>query len=156
MAEIRNVPVIRAVAGILQNGSLVLMSSRPMGKVHALNWEFPGGKLEANETAAEALVRELKEEIGVDIAVHDCVPVTSINQSYDHGDVELQVLKVINWAGEPCALEGQEIHWHDITKPCSKAPLLITTQKILDIFAKSNVEIAAISHDSSPLEDWQA
>src|SRR6185437_1885078 len=132
--------VIRAVAGILQNGSHVFMSSRPIGKVHALSWEFPGGKLETDETAAEALVRELKEEIGIEVSVKNCVPLTFIAQSYAHGDVELHVLKVTSWTGEPCSLEGQEIHWHDITKTCSKEPLLITTQKILDILAKSNAK----------------
>ncbi|HLX53331.1 MAG TPA: (deoxy)nucleoside triphosphate pyrophosphohydrolase [Aquella sp.] len=130
--------VIRAVAGILQNGSHVFMSSRPIGKVHALSWEFPGGKLEAGETAAEALIRELKEEIGIEVQVSNCVPFTFIEQSYEHGDVELHVLKVTSWTGEPCSLEGQEIHWQDITKPCSKDPLLITTQKILDKLAQSN------------------
>ncbi|MCE3267916.1 MAG: 8-oxo-dGTP diphosphatase MutT [Burkholderiales bacterium] len=127
--------MIRAVAGILQNGSYVFMSSRPEGKIYALNWEFPGGKLEVGETIAQALIRELKEEIGINVSVDDCVPFTFITQSYPEVNVELHVLKVNKWIGEPRSLEGQELHWQDITVPCNKQPLLVTTQKILDILA---------------------
>lgn len=128
--------IIRAVAGILQDGTHVFMASRPLGKVHALSWEFPGGKLEDGESAAQALVRELKEEIGIDTLATHCTPVTFIKQSYDHADVELDVLKVLQWQGNPVANEGQEIHWQDLCMPCSKSPLLITTQKILDLLAR--------------------
>ncbi|MCC2644394.1 MAG: mutT [Burkholderiales bacterium] len=127
--------MICAVAGVLQNGSYVFMSSRPAGKIYALNWEFPGGKLEVGETIAQALIRELKEEIGIDVSVDDCVPFTFITQSYADINVELHVLKVNKWRGEPCSLEGQELHWQDITMPCNKKPLLVTTQKILDMLA---------------------
>lgn len=127
--------IIRAVAGVLQNGPLVFMASRPADKVHPLSWEFPGGKLEHGETAAQALVRELKEEIGIEALVDKCTHLTFITQSYAHGDVELYVLRVTDWIGEPRSLEGQEIHWQDINQPCNKTPMLITTQKILDILA---------------------
>jgi 8-oxo-dGTP diphosphatase len=130
--------IVRAVAGILQQGDCVFMASRPIGKVHALSWEFPGGKLEHTETAAEALVRELKEEIGVDAKLADCSFLTFITQSYAHADVELYVMRVTQWQGEPVAKEGQEIHWHDLTLKCEKEPLLITTQKILNILVGHN------------------
>ena len=100
--------IVRAVAGILQHGDRVFMASRPLGKVHALSWEFPGGKLENVETASEALVRELKEEIGVEAEVEDCSFLTFITQSYDHADVELYVMRVTKWRGEPSAREGAE------------------------------------------------
>jgi len=128
--------VIKAVAGILQQEGQVFMATRPAGKVYAGSWEFPGGKIEPGESAAEALVRELKEEIGVIAASDDCQPLTFICQSYDHGDVELDVLIVKSWQGQPSALEGQATYWQDVTQPCEQEPLLITTQKILNILAK--------------------
>jgi 8-oxo-dGTP diphosphatase len=134
------VKIIRAVAGILQSGSHVFMTSRPPGKVHALEWEFPGGKLEIGEGAIDALIRELREEIGVEVEPDNCQPVTFLTQSYAHGYVELDVLRVTNWVGKPRSLEGQETYWQDITKPCGKTPLLVTTQKILDILAQSYVK----------------
>ena len=83
-------------------------------------------------------MRELKEEIGVEAEVEDCSFLTFITQSYDHADVELYVMRVTKWRGEPSAREGQEIHWQDLTIKCEKEPLLITTQKILDILVERN------------------
>lgn len=125
--------IIKAVAGILQKDGCVFMASRPAGKVHAGSWEFPGGKIEPGESSIDALIRELKEEIGIVVTSVDCLPLTFICQSYDHGDVELDVLLVKAWQGEVKALEGQKTYWQDITKGCELEPLLITTQKILDI-----------------------
>ena len=125
--------IIKAVAGILIKDDHVFMATRPIGKVHAGSWEFPGGKIEPGESAAEALVRELNEEIGITTKSEDCQHLTLIHQSYDHGDVELDVLVVKAWQGQPSALEGQVIYWQSVTKPCKQKPLLITTQKILDL-----------------------
>lgn len=124
---------IKAVAGILIESGRVFMASRPLGKACAGSWEFPGGKLEYNETADVALVRELREEIGIITTSNDCEHLTKIYQSYAHGDVELDVLLVKKWNGTPQALEGQDTHWQDLAKKCSQKPLLITTQKILDL-----------------------
>lgn len=125
--------MIHAVAGILLKNGKILLACRPIGKIHAGAWEFPGGKLEANETSAIALARELKEEIGITTDISQCELVTSIYQEYDHANVNLDVLRVINWQGIPISLEHQELYWHDLSEPCLKEPLLITTQKILDI-----------------------
>jgi len=125
--------IIRAVAGVLKLGDHVLMASRPEGKIHAGSWEFPGGKLEQNETAVAALVRELNEEVGVAVDEDDCEHLTYIVQDYPHGQVQLDVVIVYKWQNEARALEGQGMHWHDLTTPCMQEPLLITTQKILDL-----------------------
>lgn len=72
-------------------------------------WEFPGGKVEKNETVAQALARELKEE--VDIEVLSCQPLTVIDHDYGDKKVSLEVFIVDNYIGEPCAQEGQEENW---------------------------------------------
>ena len=67
-----------------------LMTSRPEGKVYAGYWEFPGGKVEAGETLEEALVREMKEELGVQVT--DCREVYSTVFTYPHATVHLHFL----------------------------------------------------------------
>jgi 8-oxo-dGTP diphosphatase len=130
--------IIKAVAGILLKDGRVFMATRPAGKVHAGSWEFPGGKIESGESAAEALVRELNEEIGITAKIENCQYLTLIHQSYDHGDVELEVSIVKTWQGQIKALEGQAIHWQKITQLCKLEPLLITTQKILDLLYQAS------------------
>lgn len=131
---------IHVVAGILIEHGRVFMASRPVGKVCAGSWEFPGGKVEPNESIDIALVRELDEELGITVVAKDCIPFTKIYQSYAHADVELDVLLVKKWIGTPKALESQEIHWQEIQQPCRLEPLLITTQRILDLLLKYNGE----------------
>lgn len=125
--------MIKAVAGVLIKDNYVFMTSRPLDKVYAGSWEFPGGKLEANETATFAVIRELKEEIGIKVDVADCQLLTKIHQNYEHGNVELEVFIINKWLGEPVALERQNFHWQDIMKPCELEPLLITTQQIFNL-----------------------
>lgn len=128
--------VIKAVAGILLKEQQVLMASRPIGKVHAGAWEFPGGKLESGESAINALVRELHEEIGVIVDPGDCQHFTFLTQDYSHATVDLDVILVYKWHGNPKALEEQQLHWQNLHLKCQQAPLLITTQKILDLLTK--------------------
>lgn len=122
-----------AVAGVLIKDNHVLMATRPDGKSHAGSWEFPGGKIETGETLNEALIRELSEEIGIVAKVEDCKDLTYIVQNYENKQVKLHVMLVKRWVGEPSGDEGQELYWQDLNAKCELKPLLLTTQRILDL-----------------------
>ncbi len=77
-------------------------------------WEFPGGKVETNETVAQALARELKEEVAIDILT--CLPLITIKHDYGDKKVCLDVFVVDNYIGEPMAQEGQEQGWFSLNE----------------------------------------
>lgn len=72
-------------------------------------WEFPGGKVEKDETVAQALHRELQEEIAIDIL--SCYPLIKIDHNYGDKKVRLDVYVVDNFQQEPVAQEGQQSGW---------------------------------------------
>lgn len=86
-----------------------LMASRPAGKVYAGWWEFPGGKVEPGETPHHALVRELREELGLDTRL--AYPWIVREYVYPHAHVRLHFFRVVDWAGEPHPHEGQTLAW---------------------------------------------
>ncbi len=98
------------VAGVLRDSAgAVLLAQRPPGKHLAGGWEFPGGKLEAGETRAGALARELHEEIGVEVDA--ARPLFSVTHAYPHRDILLDVWVVTSYRGVPQGLEGQTLRW---------------------------------------------
>ncbi|WP_417796040.1 8-oxo-dGTP diphosphatase MutT [Terasakiella pusilla] len=101
---------VSAVAMVDTDGR-VLMAQRPEGKSMAGMWEFPGGKVEDGETPETALVRELKEELGIDITESCLAPLTFASHSYEkfHLFMPLYVCRV--WKGEPHGAEGQNLKW---------------------------------------------
>ncbi len=104
------VPSIRvAAAVILRPDGGVLLAQRPAGKPYAGYWEFPGGKLEPGETPRDALVRELREELGLD--VKEAAPWLTQHYAYPHARVELNFFRVFAWAGEPVGHDGQAFCW---------------------------------------------
>jgi 8-oxo-dGTP diphosphatase len=72
-------------------------------------WEFPGGKVVAGESEAQALAREIREELGVDITASR--PLMRLTHSYDDRDVELSMWIVEGFRGEPQGLDGQRLKW---------------------------------------------
>ncbi len=103
-----------AVGVLIRDDHAFLMTTRPPGKAYAGYWEFPGGKLEAGETVAEALRRELQEEIGITIT--DCQPWQTEVIDYPHALVQLTFAKSPIGRGsskcaKPRALRGSNCLW---------------------------------------------
>lgn len=87
----------------------MLIAERPAGKHMAGRWEFPGGKVASGETEAAALVRELREELGV--AVTGYRPFMRLSHEYDDRVVELSLWLVESFTGDPVGLDGQGLKW---------------------------------------------
>lgn len=86
-----------------------LLAERPVGKPYAGYWEFPGGKIEAGESAYHALVRELHEELGIE--VEEAYPWITRIYEYPHATVRLHFFRVVRWQGEPHGKESQHLSW---------------------------------------------
>ncbi len=102
------------VAGaIRRNDGRWLMHRRPLAKHHGGLWEFPGGKVELSESPAFALRRELREELGIEIAMDASEPVAFAEERPEPGRAAIVILlyNISHWTGEPMALEGEEICW---------------------------------------------
>jgi 8-oxo-dGTP diphosphatase len=120
-----------AVGVLIDPEGRFLLTSRPEGKVYAGYWEFPGGKFEPGETLAQALRRELHEELGITIGeVH---PWQQEVFDYPHARVRLHFCKVFEWAGEFEMREGQRMAWAAL--PVQQRPVLPGTLPVLRWFA---------------------
>ena len=104
-------PRLRVVAAALLDGSRVLIAERPAGKHMAGWWEFPGGKVAAGESDRDALVRELREELG--IGCRPCVEVMTLTHDYPDRVVELVLWHAVITEGIPQSLDGQQLKWVD-------------------------------------------
>ncbi|HEY0963619.1 MAG TPA: 8-oxo-dGTP diphosphatase MutT [Pseudomonadales bacterium] len=101
---------IHVVAGVILNDAgQVLLALRPKHKHKGGLWEFPGGKVEAGESASDALARELLEEIA--LVVEQAEPFLVIDHDYGDKQVSLDVWRVTQFGGTPHGREGQEIAW---------------------------------------------
>jgi 8-oxo-dGTP diphosphatase len=92
----------------------VLLAQRPLDRPHGGCWEFPGGKVEPGEAIAEALRRELREEIGIEVL--EAQPWRRICWTYPKGAVRLEVWRVQRWQGEARGMEGQRIAWESVAR----------------------------------------
>lgn len=104
-----------AAAVIERPDGSFLMARRPEGKAYAGWWEFPGGKVEAGESARRALDRELREELG--IRVTEAWPWLNRAFVYPHAHVMLRFFRVTGWEGEPHPHEGQVLAWTHAQDP---------------------------------------
>jgi 8-oxo-dGTP diphosphatase len=125
-------PVTEVAVGVLvQPDGRYLLAQRPAGKPYEGYWEFPGGKLEPGETVEAALVRELHEELGIDVEA--CHRWHTLEHDYPHAYVRLYFCKVTAWRGEPHGREGQAFVWQ--TLPAEVEPLLPATIPVLEWLA---------------------
>lgn len=103
-------PVLHVMAGVLRRpDGAVLITERPPGKHLAGLWEFPGGKLETDESPLAGLARELQEELG--IVLQAAQPLLVLPWQYDAFRLRLDTWLVTSWQGEPQSLEGQGLRW---------------------------------------------
>ncbi len=101
---------IHVVAGVITDArDRVLLARRTAGRDLAGRWEFPGGKREPGETADAALVRELREELGIDVEVGPAV--IDVPQAYPDKRLHLDVRRITAWRGTPRGREGQALAW---------------------------------------------
>jgi len=138
LAIMAEVPIILVVAvALVDVDGRVLIAQRPEGKSMAGLWEFPGGKVEPGETPEHALIRELQEEIGIDVTENCLAPFTFASHRYDdfHLLMPLYVCRV--WDGAVVAREGQTLKWvraldlKDYPMPPADIPLIAMLRDLL-------------------------
>lgn len=106
--------VVHVAVGVIVSNSYFFLTKRLEHVHQGGKWEFPGGKVEIDETVAEALHRELKEEIAIDVL--SCQPLIEIAHDYGDKKVQLDVFIVDNYQGEPLAQEGQQEGWFTLAQ----------------------------------------
>jgi 8-oxo-dGTP diphosphatase len=101
---------IHAVLGIIFNSEQeVLIAQRLPDKPLSGLWEFPGGKVELSETSAQALNREMQEEIGIEVLAAKFL--LQVNYDYPDRSVQLDAWEITDFSGEPHGKEGQPVQW---------------------------------------------
>jgi len=100
------------VAAVLINEkNEVLLAQRPKGKMMEGAWEFPGGKVEPGESPEAALIREIREELGIELAQEDLESFWFLSHSYPQFHLMMPVWTCRKWQGTPQALEHEDICW---------------------------------------------
>jgi 8-oxo-dGTP diphosphatase len=126
-----------SAAALVDVDGRVLLARRPPGKPMAGLWEFPGGKVHDDETPEQALVRELKEELAIDVAESCLAPLTFASHRYPEFDLLMPLYVCRRWQGTAVPLEGQELAWvrpprlADYPMPPADRPLIAALQDLL-------------------------
>lgn len=122
--------VLVAACALIDPDHRVLLARRPDGKSMAGLWEFPGGKVEAGETPEACLIRELREELGLDIVESCLAALTFASHSYENFHLLMPLYVCRVWDGIPQPREGQRLKWvrpNDMAKfpmPAADVPLV--------------------------------
>src|SRR5689334_25180979 len=131
-------PILTVVAvALVDVDGRVLLAQRPEGKAMAGLWEFPGGKIHAGESPEAALIRELKEEIDIDVTEACLAPLTFASHRYETFHLLMPLYVCRRWKGDVAAREGQALAWVRPTKleqyemPPADKPLIAMLQDLL-------------------------
>src|SRR6266404_6120929 len=136
-AEAARPIVLVAAVALIDTDGRVLLAERPAGKVLAGLWEFPGGKVNPGETPERALIRELAEELGIDVAASCLAPLTFASYSYPDFHLLMPLYVCRKWSGIPVAREGQRLSWvrpaqlGDYPMPPADKPLIAMLRDLL-------------------------
>lgn len=132
------VPVILVVAvALIDADGRVLLAQRPEGKSMAGLWEFPGGKVEPGEVPEAALIRELREELGVDTEDSCLAPLSFASHGYEKFHLLMPLYVCRKWQGAPMPREGQVLKWvrpeklRDYPMPPADIPLIPVLRDLL-------------------------
>jgi len=129
--------VLVVACALIDVDGRVLLAQRPQGRAMAGLWEFPGGKMEAGEKPEQTLIRELKEELGIDVKEPCLAPLTFASHSYDDFHLMMPLYVCRRWEGTATALEGQALAWvrpnklRDYPMPPADLPLIPHLQNLL-------------------------
>lgn len=135
-AAAKPVLLVAAVALIDADGR-VLLAQRPDGKSMAGLWEFPGGKVHAGETPEAALIRELDEELGIDVEASCLAPFTFASHAYPEFHLLMPLYVCRKWSGIVTAREAQQLKWvrparlGDYEMPPADKPLVAMLRDLL-------------------------
>ena len=131
-------PVVLVVAvALIDVDGRVLLAERPEGKSMAGLWEFPGGKVHDGETPEAALIRELKEELGIDVTASCLAPFTFASHGYAEFHLLMPLYVCRKWQGSVTAREGQRLAWvrpnrlADYAMPPADKPLVAMLRDLL-------------------------
>jgi 8-oxo-dGTP diphosphatase len=131
----KNPTMLFVVAAALTNqAGEILLQRRPEGKQMAGLWEFPGGKVDVGESPESALVRELKEELGIDVLASDLLPISFASEPLAGRNLLLLLYRCRKWNGEPVALDSPELCWlrpadmHTLPMPPADRPLVLALE----------------------------
>ncbi len=128
---VNRVPIVLvAAAALVDQDNRVLLAQRPPGRPLAGLWEFPGGKVEDGETPEAALVRELMEELHIDVCLTCLAPYTFASHRYETFHLLMPLYICRTWEGDIHPREGQTVAWvrpqrlSDYSMPAADAPLI--------------------------------
>ena len=122
---------------LLDADGRVLLAQRPKQKTLGGLWEFPGGKLEAGETPEACLIRELREELGIDVTAACLAPLSFASHGYADFHLLMPLYICRKWQGICQPLEGQQLKWvrparlRDYPMPPADEPLIAHLQDLL-------------------------